>query len=78
MNVMSIPGFTAEASLHNTNGRYLTVGAVPQTESSIQAAFRRGTNNCYYECLYSCDDQPYYCEENCRCLCSGDPHCQLQ
>jgi hypothetical protein len=34
---MNMPGFTAEVSLNETNGRYLTVGTVTQARGPIQA-----------------------------------------
>lgn len=75
---MNIPGFTAEASVYAPRNRYRVarLGRAASNGVALAAARRQ---NCYWDCLTSCDDQPYYCEQNCKCYCSGGPPgCQYQ
>jgi hypothetical protein len=72
---MNMPRFTAEASLYRTSGHHPTAGTFSQAAGTIQPAFHR--DDCYWNCLSNCDDDPYYCSINCRCFCKGGPpRCQ--
>jgi hypothetical protein len=68
---MSMPKFTAETSLYKIHRHYRTHGVAGQADRGIQPALIR--KNCYWNCMASCDDDPYYCSVNCDCFCKGGP-----
>jgi hypothetical protein len=71
---MSVPRFSADASLYRTSNGYRMAATVARADGAIQAAiFPRP--NCFYRCLADqCVgyDDPY-CYDNCTCICYGRP-----
>lgn len=55
---MTIPKFTAEASLYETSGRYHMGGIAHQTDGAICPALRRDLN-CVNDCLDRCVGAPF-------------------
>jgi hypothetical protein len=81
---MNIPGFTADASAYTARNRYRAVRLGSGTSKvmvGLAAGARQSSHgpNCYWNCLRSCDDDPYYCHVNCHCYCrGGPPACEYQ
>ena len=53
MSKLNLPGFTAEASLYKTSGRYYGLGTVGQINEVIHPA-QAGDPNCFKTCFNSC------------------------
>lgn len=67
---MNMPGFTAEASLYQTNEPYRHFGTSNQTKRSIHMAY----NSCVKQCVDNfCDDQTTdpSCYKECVRTCYG-------
>ena len=62
MDKTNIPGFTAEASLYDSKGRYLSShsGNAPSMASTVTAARRLGSGQCCVRCGWGGD---WCCEE---------------
>lgn len=74
---MNMPGFTADVSLNRFAGNHHMGEVFGSSDGTIEPAI--GRNNCYWDCLRNCDDDPYYCSVNCRCFCKGGPPlCEYQ
>jgi hypothetical protein len=78
----NMPQFTAEASLGALRGHYRTTGVVSGEYGIVLAAAHafcdRHNPRCFLDCMQKCDDLGFYCDNNCRCCCSGrPPHCYL-
>jgi hypothetical protein len=72
---MTLPSFTANMSLYETNRQYR--GRASDAVGSFgvhlaQLAPRRGIS-CYRNCVLDCSPADPYCQDNCHCICYGRP-----
>jgi hypothetical protein len=70
---MSLPGFTAEVSLYQTNGHY----RMALTFASVEGTLQLAQDNCFQECMFDCIHLPNHpsnleCMHRCRCECFGN------
>jgi len=78
---MTIPRFTAEASLYKVKTPYHTISVAGQasgTGAGVRLAVRRPDPNCFSDCMAWCD--PGWtpnCAEACNCSCSGGHNCNF-
>jgi hypothetical protein len=78
---MTLPGFTADASLYQGQGHYRTVSISGRASgigegvglARIEAFCNPRQPDCYGDCMDRCDDISYYCDVNCSCCCKGGP-----
>jgi hypothetical protein len=73
---MSIPGFTADASLYATGNSYASLGYYGQG-SGVLPALQKGGGNPWIECISDCADslcQPGWTAAHCRSFCQQ--HCR--
>jgi hypothetical protein len=68
---MTMPGFTAGASLGKPSHSYYMAGSYHRANGAVQAAFIRRPG-CFLKCLQDNGDDPF-AEENCACICHGHP-----
>jgi hypothetical protein len=63
MNTMSMPGFSAEASLYKTSAyyRHLSNGSMQANKGVIQSAFTRHCGNCYLDDTGACMQDCWTC-----------------
>jgi|ERR1700741_3398324 hypothetical protein len=80
MNTMNIPGFTAEASVWRTIGRYEMGGATVQDDGTVHPAQQACPPRCIQECEFGCQRDGLsksFCEKLCQSDCtaygSGNP-----
>jgi hypothetical protein len=52
MNIMNMPGFTAEASLYKTINHYHMIEAIHQADGTVHAA--QLDLDCYSQCISEC------------------------
>ena len=72
---MKMPGFTAELSLDKPRQYYRSTAGRAEFagEQTVQSQLGFNTKQrCFRECLRAtCESDPNYCVENCRCECYG-------
>jgi hypothetical protein len=70
---MSVPGFTAEASLYRTGRGYRGFrGAARNSPIYSVAPQYIWRGSCFEKCLMNNYDDPY-ADHNCNCICYGHP-----
>jgi hypothetical protein len=84
MNIMNIPGFTAEASLNKTSGHYCTTYNVAASTGDVIPALLPGRTSplgdpslgfldrcrlgCWLKCVYIDKNEKIICDLYCDCL----------
>jgi hypothetical protein len=78
---MTIPGFTAEASVYRIKAHYRTnsvVGQVSAIGEGVRLAVRHSNPNCFSDCTAWCDPAwTANCSAACQCSCSGGHNCNF-
>jgi hypothetical protein len=69
---MTMPGFTAGASLGKPSQSYYLAGPYDNVIGAVQPALIPHRQGCFWNCVEDNADDPYV-YENCRCICYGHP-----
>lgn len=69
---MTLPGFTAKASLHNATARYTRYGMAAEAPQPLVSLAAYTAKPSRYACHSVCYDYPYFCIVVCGPLRSPD------